>query len=178
MVWELEMMNLRSFVVVSLVTRMSHKLIGRRRPNAVGCAQDPDYDEQCGSNAQNQSFFGGHTATSMTGAGLACAHHLHAGLYGARWADAVGCGGALAVATGVMVMRQRADRHWMSDNLVGATVGLAVGYGLPTLLDYHPFWQGDGAGSEAELPAAHRLRWDIVPLASEQVAGAAVVGLF
>jgi len=180
MIWELEMMNLRSFAVASLVTRIPHKLLGRKRPNSVGCAKDPDYDVQCGTSAQNQSFPGGHASISMTGAGLACAHHLHAGLYGAAWADAVGCGGALAVATGVVAMRQRADRHWMSDNLVGAAVGLAVGYGLPTVLNYHPFWQDNGP-DEAESPAvqpAYRLRWDIVPVATQNTAGAAVVGLF
>src|SRR5690606_15741661 len=121
--------------VASLVTRIPHKLPGRKRPNAVGCESDPDYDEQCGEPAQNQSFFGGHTALSMTGAGLACAHHMHADLYGGGVADSVACGGAITIASAVMFMRQRADRHWMTDNLVGAAVGLSVGYGLPTLLN-------------------------------------------
>jgi hypothetical protein len=181
MVWELEMMNLRSLAVASLVTRIPHKLIGRKRPNSVGCADDPDYDEQCGAAAQNQSFFGGHTSMSMTGAGLACAHHMHANLYGGGWADAVGCGGALAVATGVLYMRQRADRHWMSDNLVGASVGLAVGYGLPTVLNYHPFWKDNGmsdAARGADRESAYAVRWELLPLATTETAGVAVVGLF
>lgn len=180
-VWELGMMNLRSFAVASLITRIPHKLIGRKRPNSIGCAEDPQYDVQCGNPGQNQSFFGGHISISMTGAGLACAHHLHAGLYGNRVADAIGCGGALAVASSVMVMRQRADRHWMSDNLVGVAVGLASGYLLPTVLNYHPFWQ-DGTpperASNESRAAVARLRWDIVPVATQESVGAALMGLF
>ena len=142
MTYELSLMNLQAFSVVSLWSRIFHKTVGRLRPNALGCdAEGPDYDYQCGKKSQLVSFPSGHTGVSMTGAGLVCAHHLQGHLYRHPVADGLACGAAVGVASTVGGLRIAADRHWMSDVLVGAGLGFATGYGLPTVLYYHPFWR-------------------------------------
>ena len=50
--------------------------------------------------------------------------------------DALACFGALAVATGAGTMRLVGDRHYATDLLAGATIGLAAGYLMPTYLHY------------------------------------------
>ncbi len=142
MTYERSLMNLQAFSVVSLWSRTFHKTVGRARPNTRGCASEgTEYDAQCGSRFQFYSFPSGHAGVSMTGAGLSCAHHLHGHLYGNSLADGAACATAVSVAATVGALRITADRHWMSDSLIGAGLGFATGYGLPTLLYYHPFWR-------------------------------------
>ncbi|HEU4409432.1 MAG TPA: phosphatase PAP2 family protein [Polyangiaceae bacterium] len=179
MSWQLTMMNLEAFAVVSLLTRLPHKTIGRQRPNGIGCADDPEYSEQCGQPGQNVSFFGGHTAVSTTGAGLACAHHLYGHLYGDETADTVACGAALVAGQMVSVFRLQADKHWLSDNIVGSLVGFSVGFGLPTFLHYKPFWRPrriELAPPSAAPPSSVRVTF--MPLLDRHRAGAALGGVF
>jgi membrane-associated phospholipid phosphatase len=46
------------------------------------------------------------------------------------------CFGAIAVATGAGTMRLVGDRHYTTDVLAGAAIGLAAGYAMPTFLHY------------------------------------------
>lgn len=177
MVWQLEMMNLQAYALVSLFVRIPHKLVGRTRPNDRGCAEDPEYDAQCvNPGARYVSFPGGHVAVSMTGAGLTCAHHLHADLFGGGWADTSACILALMSAETVGILRLRADKHWFTDHMIGAAAGFGIGYGLPTLLYYHPLW-----GKPVERrprPTGDELRWTIAPQIDGERFGLTVVGLF
>ncbi|MCU0683358.1 MAG: phosphatase PAP2 family protein [Polyangiaceae bacterium] len=179
MSWQLTMMNLEAFAVVSLLTRLPHKLIGRRRPNSIGCDEDSEYSEQCGRPGQLVSFWGGHTAVSMTGAGLACAHHLNGHLYGDPTADALACGAAVAAGQAVSVFRMQADKHWLSDNLIGSAVGALVGFGMPTFLHYRPFWRPkrvELAPPSAATPPPVRLSF--MPMISPSGGGGALSGIF
>jgi membrane-associated phospholipid phosphatase len=179
--WQLTMMNAQAFAVSSMITRLSHRVIGRSRPNAIGCRRDPDYSDQCGKPQQLASFFSGHQALSMTGAGLACAHHLHGHLFGNAHADAVGCGAAIAVAQLVGIMRMRADKHWLSDTLMGTLVGFGVGYGLPTLLHYHPFWRkarGSHTSSAQDSQGARSGAVSVMPLVVPQATTLTVTAVF
>jgi PAP2 superfamily protein len=178
MSWQLTMMNLEAFAVVSVLTRLPHKTIGRKRPNTVGCEDDPNYSDQCGSPAQIVSFFGGHTAVSMTGAGLACAHHLNGHLYGSPTADAIACGAAVAAGQMVSIFRLQADKHWLSDNLTGTLVGFGVGFGMPTFLHYHPFWRSKNAEPDTASKASPGFAMSILPVLGPGSAGAAVGGAF
>jgi hypothetical protein len=81
---------------------------GRERPSEIGCREDPDYDRRCGERQQYVSFFGGHTATTTTGAALPCARHRHADLFARGLADDIACGAALATAAVVFVTRLQA----------------------------------------------------------------------
>lgn len=180
MVWQLEMMNLQAFAVVSLLVRIPHKLIGRARPNNHGCAEESTYDAQCDNpSGRYVSFPGGHVAVAMTGAGLTCAHHLHADLFGVPAADASACVLALLTAETVGLLRLRADKHWFTDHMIGAATGFGIGYGLPTLLYYHPFWRDEPVTQEASAPKrSDELRWTFAPQIDGDHLGLSLVGSF
>ncbi|HEY6557372.1 MAG TPA: phosphatase PAP2 family protein [Polyangiaceae bacterium] len=120
------------------LVRLSHRTVGRGRPSLQECADDPTYDGACDpdSTGRTASFIGGHVAMAMSGAGLVCAHHQALPLYGGNIADGLVCGVALASALTTGALRVVADRHWMTDILVGAGIGGALGYGLPYFLHY------------------------------------------
>ena len=168
--WQLTMMNLQAFAVSSLLVRLPHKLLGRTRPTAEGCKDDPNYSPFCGSTELNLSFYGGHAAISMTGAGLACAHHQHADLLGGGLADTLGCAAALSVAGGVFVTRMMADKHWFTDQAVATILGLGVGYGLPTFLYYRPIF-------DQAAPPGHALTHLVLPVVTDGYFGATWLGL-
>lgn len=185
MVWQIQMMNLQAFALISVVVRLPHKLVGRTRPNDLGCAEDPEYDAQCvNPSSRYVSFPGGHVGVSMTGAGLTCAHHLHADLFGGGFADYAMCAAATMSANVVGIMRIRADKHWFTDHVVGAASGFAIGYGLPTLLYYHPFWKTEEELArevrehEERAPSGDELRWTLAPQIDGERWGLAVVGIF
>lgn len=170
LIYRVQLLNVQAFSVASLITRLPHKLLGRARPNVIGCESDPEYDAQCGTKGQYVSFFGGHTAISMTGAGLACAHHRHAKLFGGV-ADDWACGAALAGAGVVFVTRLQSDRHWLSDNIIGSAVGLASGYLIPTLLYYD-------RRPELNAPILDDSHLELVPVITWNSLGFSVVGWF
>lgn len=169
--WHMTMMNVQAFAAVSLLTRIPHKYIGRLRPLGHGCEDDPEYHEQCTEKGRFVSFFGGHLAVSMTGAGLSCAHHVHGELYGDAWADGTACAASLTAATLVGYLRMAADKHWLSDQLVGTVVGLGAGYALPTLLYYRPFWR-DRAPAPATASRRPDFVWTVLPLIGPSQLGA------
>jgi membrane-associated phospholipid phosphatase len=162
-IWQLELMNAQAFTLSSLLTRFQHRTVGRSRPNALGCKNDPNYDVQCGTLGQLASWPSGHTSISMTGAGLSCAHHLHARLYGNKAADIAACAGPIVTANLVSFFRLRADRHWASDNIAGTLIGFPIGYGLPTLLYYRPFWRSSPR-TDARSTPNHLPRVAVAPM--------------
>jgi hypothetical protein len=169
-VWQLSMMNLQAYAAASLLVRIPHRLIGRTRPAASECERDPGYSNVCGTDQRYVSFYGGHTTIAMTGAGLSCAHHLHAELFGDPQADRLMCAAALTLGGVAFVTRMQADKHWLSDQLVSVAVGLGVGYGLPTLLYYHPLWGDDESAQSRD--------WMLAPMVGEGSVGASWLGRF
>jgi membrane-associated phospholipid phosphatase len=132
--------GLRSFGVDSLVVAEATALaldavevaklaVARERPRAharrlgasLPAARDGD---------ANTSFYSGHTSAAFA---LAAASGTVATLRGYRWAPLVwAAGGPLALGTGYL--RIAADRHWLTDVLVGMVTGIAVGVAAPLLL--------------------------------------------
>lgn len=116
-----------TFAALAL-TQVTKFLVGRARPYTVGAPREL-LESAHGRSDQNLSFFSGHTSLAFS---LVCASATIATLRGSRhaWlAWAAGIPLALATAT----LRLAADKHWLSDVLVGAAVGAAVGVGLPAL---------------------------------------------
>ncbi len=134
--WQLGMIDLETLAAVGLLSQLAHRLSARERPMAQACREDPDYDNLCGTDAMYNSFYSGHTAMAMAGAGLICAHHSELPLYGGGWGDALACGGALALGTTTGLLRMVADRHWASDQLLSMALGLGLGWGIPKLFYY------------------------------------------
>ena len=132
---QLSAMDAESFALSSLIAPLIFKTAARARPPYADCQRDPSFDPLCRSHT-DESFPSGHTAVSFTAAGLSCAHHLHAALYGSPVADALACAGTITLAASTGTLRVLGDRHYATDVWVGAIVGFAVGYGVPTLFHY------------------------------------------
>jgi hypothetical protein len=176
-IWELEWINAEAFVLTSVVERLPHKLLPRSRPAETGCEKDPDFARHCRGSARYASFWAGHVSTSFTGAGLICAHNVHANVYGHTAANAAVCGLALSAATAVGYLRIRADEHWLSDDLVGAAVGLGVGYAMPTFVFYHPFWRLRPRGAPT-VASGLTVTWTARPMLLPGGFGASAGGTF
>lgn len=112
-----------SVIVVSLMHHVVKFAVGRQRPYAhydVAGTVAPTKED-------NVSFFSGHTSLAF---GLAISAGQVATLRGYAIAPAVWTLGiSLAVTTGYL--RIAADRHYLSDVLVGAAAGSAIGYLWP-----------------------------------------------
>ena len=132
---QLTLLNLEAMGPTALVSRLLHRTVGRERPGKIGCRKDMQWEATCGL-PDAASFPSGHTSASFVAAGLACAHHQHLGLYGHPAADGALCAAMLLASSANGALRLVADRHWLSDVVAGAAIGLALGYGLPTLLHY------------------------------------------
>ena len=165
--WQMFMIHAQAYGITGLVSTLTQKLIGRNRPFADKCADNPYFDPDCDeAGTRSQSFISGHTAVAFTGAGLMCAHHEALPLYGGGAADTIACGTALAGATVVFWSRIVADRHYMSDAISGVLIGLGSGYLMPRLLHFWPSEMGPFGGSL------------IVPYAAPDAAGLTLTGLF
>jgi membrane-associated phospholipid phosphatase len=125
-----------AFAVSGFLNFYTKALVGRARPYSRDCSEDRPTAE-CASADRTMSFFSGHAATTFTAAGLACAHHSNLPLYGSAGADVIACAGMMSLATATGLLRIVADKHYLSDVLVGAAVGTASGLLLPLVLHYH-----------------------------------------
>jgi len=163
--WQLSAMNLQAVVLTWLLTRSGHRFVARERPDVEPCRQDRGYSKACFSGVV-ASFPSGHVSAAMMGAGLVCAHHGNLPLYGGNAGDVFVCGATVAMALADGVARMAADRHYASDVIVGALVGLGTGLGLPVLLHYGRL--GDFSGNRSALRLA--------PLVSPRVAGLELQG--
>jgi membrane-associated phospholipid phosphatase len=106
--------------------------VDRARPFERDCVSNPN-GPGCSQADTFTSFYSGHTAVAFTSAGFSCAMHLSRSLYGDGGADAAACAGSLALAATTGLLRIVADRHYLSDVVVGALIGFAVGYVVPLI---------------------------------------------
>ncbi len=166
--WQMTAMNIQAVGFVGLLTRAGHRYIARERPDVSDCEKDKSYNQVClrGSYA---SFPSGHTSAAGVGAGLICAHHLNLPLYGGGAPDILTCGVNVGMMALIGYSRLVADRHYVSDVVVGAGLGFGAGFALPVLLHY----QGVGTGyTDAGL------RWTVAPYGTEEGGGLQLVGGF
>lgn len=168
--WQVFMISAQSMLLSGATSTVLTRTTGRERPFVARCGADPDYAGDCDEtpDQQNQSFASGHALIAFTGAGLACAHHSRLPLYGGGVPDALGCGFAMAAATVEGGLRVAADRHYLTDALAGAALGIGSGYFLPMVMHYT-------AGGSSERAAAPRL---LLPYATESQAGLLATGAF
>jgi membrane-associated phospholipid phosphatase len=155
----------QSLAASGLVVNTALAFVGRQRPARRGC-ENRDDDPACDETFNNQSFFSGHTAISFTTAGLLCTHHAELPLYGGGWPDVLACVASLGTAATVGTFRIMSDRHYATDVLTGATVGLTAGIVLPRALHY-------GFGTD---PATARI--SILPIVTADVQGIGLVAAF
>jgi membrane-associated phospholipid phosphatase len=129
-------------IIAADVNQIAKLAFGRERPYAYALSRSPDASQLRPHTPDDDlSFFSGHTTEAFA---LAAASGTVAELRGYRWAPLTwGVGAALAAATAYL--RIAADRHWLTDVLVGAVVGAGIGTGLPLL--FHPRTNDAGQGS-------------------------------
>jgi membrane-associated phospholipid phosphatase len=169
--WRLTVINLQANFLTGILTRGTHKLLARERPDLDSCRQDNQYSREC-FLGEYSSFPSGHTSGAFVAAGLLCAHHQGLGLYGHETLDAAACGLGLAVAGTTGTLRIRADRHYATDVLTGAVIGLGTGLGASWWLHYA--WPPPAAAASGAADA----RWAVVPWADRETVGAAALGQF
>lgn len=162
--WQLLVLDVEASIVTGLVTRTGNRIGVRDRPDSAPCEKDSEYGELCFRGATS-GFPSGHSSTAFTSAGLICVHHGKLPLYGSTAADAASCIGAMGLASVNGALRLVADRHYASDVLIGAGVGLLAGVGLPYLTTY-------GWGDPDRSGVA------IVPLVNTSEVGAGLRGAF
>ncbi len=115
-------------VLAADVNQLAKLLVGRERPFLHALAPDDKLLTPHPSD-NNVSFFSGHTCETFA---LATASGTVGELRGYRWAPlAWAVGGAFALATAYF--RVAADKHWLTDVIVGAVVGAGIGFAVPYL---------------------------------------------
>lgn len=133
-------------VVAEDVTQLTKLLVGRERPfvHALPLEEKPLTPFPSGNNV---SFFSGHASEAFA---LAAASGTISEMRGYRWAAVTwSVGGAIATTTAYL--RIAADRHWLTDVLVGAVVGAGIGFAMP-----YVFHSPGDASLRASSPAALR----------------------
>lgn len=107
--------------------------VARARPYERYCEEDPTAPG-CGNEDAYASFYSLHSGVAFTNAGFSCSMHLERHLYGDVGADGASCATSLVMASTVAVLRVAADRHYLTDVLVGAGIGMVVGYLVPVFM--------------------------------------------
>jgi membrane-associated phospholipid phosphatase len=116
----------QSVLLTAMLTSISKRLVARRRP---GVHLDNPHAE-IGSTEANLSFFSGHSSTAASAASsLATLAYLRG--HGYRHA-VLAAGVAYALTVGML--RIAAQRHWLTDVLMGWAVGAALGALVPLAL--------------------------------------------
>ncbi|MBK6847252.1 MAG: phosphatase PAP2 family protein [Proteobacteria bacterium] len=173
--WQLVALDAEALTLMAFASRAMHKTARRARPAYERCLEDRGYDRTCGASSAVAGFWSGHFAMTGAAAGLTCAHHAQLPLYGGGWADRLACAATISTATVTGLLRVMADRHYLSDSLIGGALGFLVGWGIPTWLHYR--WKGSpGGGRGRERGPASRPR--LIPVAERDGAGLALVGVF
>lgn len=146
-------------------------VIARTRPYNTDCYEHGNCNWATGPEA-TRAFPSGHVAETTTGTALICTQHLTMTLYGAPW-DALTCASAITADATVGALRLMADDHWATDLIGGAALGVAFGWGLPTLMHLHghaPQLHADLGGTPVVFAP--------VPLAFSSGGGLGLAGMF
>jgi len=136
---EIGLISLEAMAVSSALQAAVSGLSSRERPYGRRCgAELSERDLDCTERNRYRSFFSGHTSIAFVSAAVTCTHHRNIPLFGGGAPDNLACVLGFANATAVGMLRVAADRHYMTDVLVGAGVGTLTGLALPWFLHYRP----------------------------------------
>ncbi len=120
----------------SLLTRISKLSTARARPWTRGGEA---------GRSPNVGFWSGHAALAFATVSSGCALQSRGQLYGEGATPWV-CAGGYAVASSVAGLRVLGDEHYLSDVIVGALVGSAIGWALPLAHDWGRLEVSPGGG--------------------------------
>lgn len=117
-----------TMAITGSIYAMTVGTVYRRRPLVYG--EHTPIDKKTTKNAQN-SFFAGHTAATASAMFFA-AKVFHDFNPDSPWRPVV-WGVAAAVPASVGYLRLKAGKHFLSDNIIGYTIGTTVGILVPQL---------------------------------------------
>lgn len=160
---QLALIDAQAHAFAMLLAVVVKRSVARERPFARDCG-GPTPHFSCTSADVHQSFYSGHTAMAFTSAGLACAHHRAVDLYSRPRAGRWACAMSMAAAATVGTLRIVADEHYLSDVLVGASVGLLSGFGFATLYHYGGYRWLSGLSGTTSVTAMPMLSRDVLGL--------------
>ncbi|HEU4577738.1 MAG TPA: phosphatase PAP2 family protein [Polyangiaceae bacterium] len=145
--------------------------VSRERPYGRECGGElPEATRDCANRDRYFSFYSGHSANSFAAAAVNCMHHAYVPLYGGGAADSWACVGMFGVAATTALMRVATDVHYVSDVLVGASIGTTTGLLLPWALHYR-----HGA---TPTPGSLEPRLSVLPVLSPTFQGLSGVLIF
>lgn len=175
LVWQASFAHVLALGITMSIGDLVKHAFDRPRPFTRECAADPQRPG-CADPDTHQSFYSLHTGMAFTSAGFSCAMHLTRTLYDDPVADGAACGGAIAMAATTGLLRILADRHYLTDVLVGGALGFLVGYLIP--LAMVPERRTPRAEDEPEPTIAG---WGVAPLiapaAATSSSGTAPLGI-
>lgn len=137
---KIALINAQALGVTFFSTVALKHTIGRQRPPIGACWDDPNSSPSC-NERDTLSFPSGHTSMAFAGAGLVCLNHEVLEPLGGGW-DRAACYTALGAATATGALRMIANKHYLTDVVAGAALGLTAGYLLPKWL-YFGFGDGE-----------------------------------
>ena len=181
--WQASLAHSLAFGITLTAGGIVKRATGRARPYERNCQADPSAPG-CSSHDIFESFYSLHTGLAATSAGVSCALHLERNLFGDMPADIMSCGGSIAAATMTGLLRVVADRHYLSDVLIGGLLGFAVGYIVPLLVvPSRPSRTARQLERERERDEpASDFTWSVMPMGGGEAGGftigASVVGTF
>jgi membrane-associated phospholipid phosphatase len=137
--WQMFVVDAEAITLTAFIDTTVKRIAARQRPFVRECQLDPTLADCGGSftSGPNLSFFSGHMAIASTAATLRCLQHLQYHLYGNTLGDAGACGVAVAAATLTGFLRIMSDRHYASDVLAGALIGVGSAF-LIQSIHVHP----------------------------------------
>ena len=144
--WNMAVIDLETMAVVASLQRLMNIVVHRERPFGRLCGTELDAKSRdCDTNDRFYSTFSGHASQTFTRAALTCSHHANLPLYGGGPVEALPCVAGFTLATLTGALRIASDRHYLSDVLLGATVGTTAGFVIPWFYYGHSR-PGDGSG--------------------------------
>jgi membrane-associated phospholipid phosphatase len=147
-------------IATNLFVTQGVKLALARGRAYVATCDGAEPHPSCGADDSYQSMPSGHASSTFVTAGLVCASQRALPIYGRGQGGAVACASLVAAATTTAALRVVGDKHWLSDVLVGGTLGFLLGYLVPTFAVFRT--------------TRHRGRfvgWSVTPWASAGGAG-------
>lgn len=128
---QLALISTLALLAASGANRIATTLAGRPRPyTRVLDGEGRVKRHPSGHPERLRSFFSGHTALTATGCSLVATFAIEL-----QWVNGLGrwlsVGTALAAIVAVATLRVRGDRHYFSDVVAGAGVGVMCGAALP-----------------------------------------------
>jgi membrane-associated phospholipid phosphatase len=167
--WDLLWQDAVALSLSAVVDFTLRDVVARVRPSNQECL-DRNGGDCLNSPEATRSFPSGHVSETSTAAALICTQHLTMHLYGSP-GDAATCADAIAADVAVGVLRLVTDNHYLSDELAGAAIGLAFGWGVPVLMHLHGHATDSGEGKPATLVVPF-------PLVVDHGAGLGAVAIF